>query len=225
MTTLALPPPTGPRPGPRGPVFGPVLGLGISLLVHAAVLAWLMHAPAPRPPDEAPAARMQVWLVPPRPALPVQPEAKATPLPAQPAAVRAAAPHRRPHRELQAVPHAPARASETPPVISVPPGSARDVFAVPPAASSSSTPDTDTAPVVDLAAARAAARRIAREDGKNLVSLPARKPVVDPNADRQVVDPIEAARRSDCETAYAGLGLLAVIPLIKDAVTGTGCRW
>lgn len=36
---------------------------------------------------------------------------------------------------------------------------------------------------------------------------------------------IARGSRHDCRTAYAGLGLLAVLPLSKDAVTGSGCKW
>lgn len=217
MTTIAIRPPMGPQPGARGPAFG----VGLSLLVHAAVLAWLMHVPAPRPPAGAPAAPLQIWLAPPRPAQPVQPE---TPVaPALPRA-RAAAPASTRARR-HAPEHAPERASETPAVITAPPASTRDTFAVPQAAPATPDAGTDAAPTVDIAAARQAARRIAHEEGSNMVVLPRRKPVVDPNADRQVIDPIENARRSDCKTAYAGMGLLAVIPLVVDAVRQSGCKW
>jgi hypothetical protein len=36
---------------------------------------------------------------------------------------------------------------------------------------------------------------------------------------------IEKASRAHCADAYASSGLLAVIPLAKDAVTGKGCKW
>ena len=36
---------------------------------------------------------------------------------------------------------------------------------------------------------------------------------------------IEKTARPDCRDAYAGAGLLAVVPLLKDAVTGSGCKW
>jgi hypothetical protein len=218
MTTLALPPPTGPRPGARGPAFG----LGLSLLVHAAALAWLTRMPAPRPADQAPLARMQVRLAPPRPAQPALPDTAE--VPAVPAAAPAARPAQStPRRQPRAHPpaHAPARASEAPAVLSAPAAGGESGFTVPPPAA----PDAATGPTVDLAAARQAAREIARADGKNLVALPKRKPVVDPNADHQVDDPLERARRSDCKTAYAGMGLLALIPLAKDAITGSGCKW
>lgn len=233
MTTIAIRPPMGPQPGARGPAFG----IGLSLLVHAAVLAWLMHVPAPRPPAGAPAAPLQIWLAPPRPAQPVQPETPVAPaLPraraAAPASTRArghapehATEHAPEHAPAHAPEHTPERASETPAVITAPPASTRDTFAVPQAAPATPDAGTDAAPTVDIAAARQAARRIAHEESSNMVVLPKRKPVVDPNADRQVIDPIENARRSDCKTAYAGMGLLAVIPLVVDAVRQSGCKW
>ena len=96
---------------------------------------------------------------------------------------------------------------------------------MPPAVSQSAAAP-DSAPLVDLAAARQAARQIAHEDSRNLVTLPKRKPVVDPNAGRpEAVDPIERARKGDCKTAFAGAGILAVIPLAASAVIDMGCKW
>jgi hypothetical protein len=36
---------------------------------------------------------------------------------------------------------------------------------------------------------------------------------------------IEKTAKSDCRTAYGGLGLLAVVPLAVDAVRKDGCKW
>ena len=41
----------------------------------------------------------------------------------------------------------------------------------------------------------------------------------------QLETDLEKANRAKCSDAYAGAGLLAVIPLAKDAVTGKGCKW
>jgi hypothetical protein len=41
----------------------------------------------------------------------------------------------------------------------------------------------------------------------------------------QLETDLEKASRAKCSEAYAGAGLLAVIPLAKDAVTGKGCKW
>lgn len=169
---------------------------------------------------------MQVRLEHARPAPPAQPETAAPSTPAEPARVRAATPARAPHPHPRADAPAPAPAGETPEVITSRHTNAPDLFTVPQATPSEPAAGPDPEPVVDLDAARREARRIAREESRNLVSLPARKPVTDPNEGRHVDDdPLEKARRSDCKTAYAGLGLLAVIPLAKDAITGTGCKW
>jgi hypothetical protein len=36
---------------------------------------------------------------------------------------------------------------------------------------------------------------------------------------------IEKAARADCRVDHAGMGLLAVFFLVKDAITDRGCRW
>ena len=41
----------------------------------------------------------------------------------------------------------------------------------------------------------------------------------------QLETDLEKANRAKCSEAYSGAGLLAVIPLAKDAVTGKGCKW
>ena len=47
----------------------------------------------------------------------------------------------------------------------------------------------------------------------------------DKEAKTQLETDLQKAARKDCKDAYAGGGLLAVIPLAKDAVTGKGCKW
>ncbi|MDN4052687.1 hypothetical protein QPK32_06340 [Massilia sp. YIM B02763] len=101
-------------------------------------------------------------------------------------------------------------------------------------ADASTRPATDpgaAAPAVDLAAARATARLVAREHGNAMLAAQSRKPVVDPNADRRVVSPLERARRVDCQTARAeSTNLLAnvvllAVDLAKNAVDDSGCKW
>jgi hypothetical protein len=36
---------------------------------------------------------------------------------------------------------------------------------------------------------------------------------------------LEKAGKADCKNAYGANGLLAVVPLAKDAITGKGCKW
>jgi hypothetical protein len=214
------------QPGGRGR-SGLSVGWGVSLLVHAAVVAWLLHALAPRPADPAPGKRIEVRLAPPPTPAPL-PKAE----PAKPAAAAAvggpASP--RPRARARSAP-APAYATRPAPAHETPDTNEQPIaFPVDAPAAASAAPEPPSTPTVDIASARRAARLIARESGKATVTLPARKPVVDPNADRaQPVDPIEAARRKDCKTAYAGAGLLAVIPLAIDAVRSaandSGCKW
>jgi len=190
------------------------LGWGISLLAHALAVAWLWHDLLPRraDTDTEPVKAIEVRLVPIAPAVP-------TPLPAPAPAPEPASPRSR---------SAPARqpaASAVPAVPAVP------TVAAPEPASEAPAGSAPDGPTVDLAAARAAARRIAREDARGLVALPARKPVVDPNADHHVVDPLERARRPDCQTARAeSTNLLAnvvmlAVDLTKNAIDDSGCKW
>jgi hypothetical protein len=45
-----------------------------------------------------------------------------------------------------------------------------------------------------------------------------------PETDKLAAE-IEKAARTDCRTAHAGAGVLAVVPLVVDAVRGKGCKW
>jgi len=224
------------RPDGRGRNGLPI-GWGVSLLVHAALVAWLLHAPAPRSPGAAPGQRIEVRLAPP-PAARAEPATPSTP--AIPAAATApgAAPSSAPHARARHAPAPVTRAPAPAPAYATRPAPAHETpdtnpqqsapsVALPDDAAVSGAPaEGPSTPHVDIASARQAARLIAREQGKSLVALPARKPVVDPNADRaKPVDPIEAARKGDCKTAYAGAGLLAIIPLAASAVMDTGCKW
>lgn len=214
-----------------------MLGLGISLLLHVLAVGWLWHSGlSPRADeDTGPARQMAVRLVP------------AAPEPTRAAPVPTPAP-------------APARAqNETPPLAS--PTQARgsskptepqrqpraDMPSPGPAVTAIETPDeaatgTDAGPHpaadsgaatsgVNLAAARATARLVARERGNGMLATESRKPVVDPNADRRVVSPLERARRVDCQTARAeSTNLLAnvvllAVDLAKNAIDDSGCKW
>jgi hypothetical protein len=199
------------------------LGWGISLLAHALAVAWLWHALLPRRADTnaAPVKRIEVRLVPIAPAVPL-PQPAPAPDPASPRSRSA------PARAARTTMPAPPPARRQPPASVV---SAVPTVAAPepaPEAPASTGPD---GPTVDLAAARAAARRIAREDAKGLVALPKRKPVVDPNTDHHVVDPLERARRVDCQTARAeSTNLLAnvvmlAVDMTKNAIDDSGCKW
>jgi len=221
MTTYRAPLPFALPARPRGQWAG----WGISLAVHAGVLAGLVVL-VPRPLPDTPApAHMRFVLVPPR--VPVPEPASTVPAPAAPAAsapvVRKPAvtpPRARPAPLDTPAAESPSRStSEATPVITATeptPAAAAPVDA--------SKDDADATPTFDMAAARASARLIARHARDGTVALPERKaPSYAPDDSAQ--RGMERARRSDCRNAYSAMGLLAVLPLLKDAVTGSGCKW
>jgi hypothetical protein len=96
-------------------------------------------------------------------------------------------------------------------------GSRRDVAT--PAA------EPGAAPAITAESLRKRAGEIAREGSGssgvlNLVPPP-------PLADRKdkLAEDIAKAAKPDCRTAYAGMGLLAVVPLVASTVGNGGCRW
>lgn len=188
------------RPGRRGPAFG----WSVSLLVHGLVGAWLLRAPVLQQDNGRHVARIDFVLVPPRVVVPVP-----VPVPSAPA---------RPRKTERAAPRAVVAH-----VVDAVPALSADAPAVPAPAPADDTPS------FDMAAARGIARAALREDGRGLVALPKRPPpTLDPtreSRDELLARGIARSRRSDCRTAYAGLSLLAVLPLLKDAVTGSGCKW
>jgi hypothetical protein len=46
-----------------------------------------------------------------------------------------------------------------------------------------------------------------------------------PDTESQLAKDIKKSAKPDCREAYANNGLLAVVPLARDAVKGTGCKW
>lgn len=206
-------------------------GWGISLAVHACVLAWLLHLVPARLPDTPAPSRMRFVLIPPREPVPEPVPVNAVPIPGTPATASvpiarkppATAP--RPSRARAAPVETPAAqspsaaSSEATPVITA---AEPDPAAAAPADSAKG--GSDNAPAFDMAAARASARLIARHAKDGTVALPERKaPSYEPDDSAQ--RGLERARRNDCRSAYAAMGVLAVLPLLKDAVTGSGCKW
>jgi hypothetical protein len=194
---------------------GPSLGLALSLLVHAAVLAWLVHLAPFSPPPDTPPARLQVRLLrlpPPRPAV----EPRPAPAASAPAAPRTKA--RSVPRPLQAAPDRPAQASPSPaPIIALPPDGE--------ASTQAQASSEGGAASFEMQAARGTARAWIKGEGRGRGGADGLGTPMRPSRSEQFGQALERARRADCRGAYAGMGLLAVIPLAKDAVTGTGCKW
>lgn len=207
---------------PAQPAKGPALGLGLSLAVHAAVLAWLVHAYQQPAPPAPPAKRIQVTLQRPKPpevVKPVQVEPLPVPVaktPARPApAARAAEPSRAPSKPRpQTETLEPAR-----PVIASP-SAESPVTAAPLPEQPDAKPST-----FDPAAARASA--LAFDKAERLGRGGGHRPrqEIKRTRDEKLGEAIDRSRPADCRSAYAGLGVLAVIPLAVDAVREGGCKW
>lgn len=80
------------------------------------------------------------------------------------------------------------------------------------------------APTLDLDAMRARAGELARSGAGNRAVLPFPMPPVPPKKSKMETA-IENARKPDCRTAYAQLGLAAVVPLIANEFGEGSCRW
>lgn len=194
-------------PLPRRTAFG----LGLSLVAHAAVLAWLVHMTPSPPAGDAPETRMQVTLL----RLP-PPRAEVLPAPVAPVAppasrARDASPAARPE------PAAAAPAAEPPPVIMLAPQDE--------AVAAEAAPTQSAAVGFDLQAARGAARAYVKGEGAGHGGADGRGRPMSATREEKLGEAIERARPADCRNAYAGMGVLAVIPLAASAVTGKGCKW
>src|SRR5579862_3007712 len=76
---------------------------------------------------------------------------------------------------------------------------------------------------LDVDAMRRRAGQLARGSG-NTALLPFPMPAVPPKKSK-MEEAIENARKPDCRTAYANMGLLAVVPLVANEFGEGTCRW
>lgn len=88
----------------------------------------------------------------------------------------------------------------------------------------SDAPVPGTGPRIDLEAAKARARQVAREGSGNRALLPFPMPPAPERKTREQVA-IEKAWKPDCKDAYKDMGLLAVVPLIANEFGEGNCRW
>ena len=83
----------------------------------------------------------------------------------------------------------------------------------------------DAGPAIDLDAAFKLAREVGRSRaGLVTQDLPSLAPA-SVEFETPLGRAIAKAARPDCRTEYAGLGLLALPFLLRDAVTNSGCTW
>lgn len=131
----------------------------------------------------------------------------------------------------QSVSRAPAPPAKIDPETPRLPGDARPPlpgeFRRPGPARRSDEPSTSydpTATPLDADAIRNRAGQLAREGSGQRALLPFPMPAV-PEKKSKVETAIENARKPDCRTAYQGLGLLAVVPLVANEFGEGSCRW
>jgi hypothetical protein len=76
---------------------------------------------------------------------------------------------------------------------------------------------------------RQRARDIGANEGREgtgprtLFKFPTAPPPVAKRREQEIFD--KALKRPDCKDAYADMGLAAVVPLVRDALTEKGCKW
>ncbi|MBC7623814.1 MAG: hypothetical protein H7232_10540, partial [Aeromicrobium sp.] len=82
-----------------------------------------------------------------------------------------------------------------------------------------------TAPRLDLDQLRRQAREATKEESGSRALLPF--PMVAKETPKKDMEKIfdKALKRPDCKEVYADLGLLAVVPLLRDAAKDGGCKW
>jgi len=207
-------------------------------------------APAPQPRVAAPAEKTpsaETPLTRPIEAPPVEVRAVPVPAPLESAAIpridpTTAAVELAPTPQIQAAPAPAPPVEQVPPRAPAPPakidpetprlpGDARpplpSEFRRPGPARRSDEPSTSydpTAPALDVDAIRNRAGQIGREGSGQRALLPFPMPAV-PEKKSKTETAIENARKPDCRTAYQGLGLLAVVPLVANEFGEGTCRW
>ncbi|MBL8521771.1 MAG: hypothetical protein JNK75_14030 [Betaproteobacteria bacterium] len=87
-----------------------------------------------------------------------------------------------------------------------------------------STPPPASLPRTDLDGLKDRARQIAREGTGPRTAIPFF--TAPPPPKKEVEKAFDKAlKRPECKDAYADLGLAAIVPLVRDALTEKGCKW
>ena len=192
---------------------GIVLGIGVSLLLHGALIYLWRHVQPAARIDTAPRVEsIAVWIrplaakPPPPPVEVVKPKREAKPI-SKPKLATA--------RQTPAAATAPA---SSPQAITVVPASP---------ATPTASPDTYTqeTPKFDMEAARRTARKMAGErDPSKVGTAVGQIPDKPLQTETQLARDIAQGKRGDCRTAYAGAGLLAPVLMLLDK-KDSGCKW
>ncbi len=192
--------------------------------VAAPVIPALPSTPAiERPPLEVPALPVETMAAPPAIIVPAPPAPVVVPAPASPA----------PAPPLPQARETPARIERAPLPRDEPSLQPSLPFRAPgPSIDSTTTnrggepamKNAPTAPPLDLDAMRKRAGEMARAGSGNRAVLPFPMPPV-PTKKTKIEDALDKAHKPDCRTAYAQLGLAAVVPLIANEFGEGTCRW
>lgn len=196
--------------GPMRRRNGVVLGVGVSLLLHAALLYGWRHALPPALPDTGPRVEsLTVWIRPPA----IKPP--------PPPPVASVQPRREP--KLVQTPPAP-RATRSPASTSISETAPPAITMQAPAAPGDTT-EPSTTPKFDMEAARSTARKMASErDPAKVGTAVGQIPDKPLQTETQLARNIAQGKRGDCRTAYAGAGLLAPVLMLLDK-KDSGCKW
>jgi len=133
-----------------------------------------------------------------------------------------------PQRAQPQVQEAPARIEREPPVTATPPVRSPPFSATLPSqrddAPSTNYDPTAAPPSLDLDAVRRRAAALAREGTGNRAALPFPMPPLPERKTKEQIA-LEKARKPDCRTAWQGLGLAAIVPLLANEFGEGNCRW
>jgi hypothetical protein len=223
---IPLPAPPAPVPPPvieRAPLAAPIIPAVPAPPVQAPIVPAIPAPPVAPPIQAAPIEAPPIPVVtPPVEAAPLQiPVAPNAPTALERALEREPPPRIEPPAQVE--PRAPAPKSE-PALRPSPFTSPAPSPGVGKRADEPSSSYDPTAPSVDLDSVRKRAGELAREGAGRRAVLPFPMPPV-PDRKTKMEDAIEKARKPDCKTAYQGLGLIAVIPLIANEFGEGNCRW
>jgi hypothetical protein len=106
-------------------------------------------------------------------------------------------------------------------------------FAAPPVPSASASASSSASASASAASERPpldieALKKSLRDDRELFGDTPAPAPALfsaSPPRNKRFEEHMRRAIPRDCRTAYAGLGPLAIYPLLFSTVTGIGCKW
>ncbi|MCC7598452.1 hypothetical protein IGS61_13220 [Janthinobacterium sp. FW305-129] len=192
---------------------GIALGVGVSLLLHGALIYLWRHVQPAALPDAAPRVEsIAVWIrplaakPPPPPVEVVKPKREAKPV---------SKPTRATVRETPAAATTPAASPQAITVVPASPAANPDTFR-------QETPET---PKFDMEAAKRTARKMAGErDPSKVGTAVGQIPDKPLQTETQLARDIAQGKRGDCRTAYSGAGLLAPVLMLLDK-KDSGCKW